>query len=118
MSYRIGLLKINCYVGESCDIVIKMSADFRFPESLKRPPRPFVGLTGLDTTHNAIHRTIWEAFEASKKEDRKRLAYKLFELDHIYPIPSRPDFVVSVSIHYATFMCRGVLDTSITRIAH
>ena len=78
-----------------------MSADFRFPESLKRPPRPFVGLTGLDTTHNAIHRTIWEAFEASKKEDRKRLAYKLFELDHIYPKPSRPDFVVSVSIHYA-----------------
>ena len=79
------------HVTRSC----KMAADFRFPEALTSGSLllPFMGLTGLDTTHNAVHRTIWEVFKDSKKDGKHKIHYRTFPLDHIYPKPSR-DFVV------------------------
>ena len=75
----------------------KMAADFRLPEALTSSSLllPFMGLTGLDTTHNAVHRTIWEVFKDSKKDGKHKIHYRTFPLDHIYPKPSR-DFVVGV----------------------
>ena len=72
-----------------------MAADFRFPDALTSGSLllPFMGLTGLDTTHNAVHRTIWEVFKDSRKDGKHKIHYKTFPLDHIYPKPSR-DFVV------------------------
>lgn len=72
-----------------------MAADFRVPEALTSASLllPFMGLTGLDTTHNAIHRTIWEVFKDSRKDGKHKIHYRTFPLDHIYPKPSR-DFVV------------------------
>lgn len=73
----------------------KMAADFRMPEALTSSSLllPFMGLTGLDTTHNAVHRTIWEVFKDSRKDGKHKIHYRTFPLDHIYPKPSR-DFVV------------------------
>ena len=79
----------------------KMAANFKFPEAIAHTPRPFVGLTGLDSKHNAIHRTVWDAFETSRKEHKKRINYKEFPGDHIYPRPGREFPVCLQSRAYA-----------------
>lgn len=35
------------------------------PSELLATPQPLVGLMGLEVTTNAIHRAIWEAFNAN-----------------------------------------------------
>lgn len=80
-----------------------MAADFRVPEALTSGSLllPFMGLTGLDTTHNAVHRTIWEVFKDSRKDGKHKIHYRTFPLDHIYPKPSR-DFVVRLRLGCCT----------------
>lgn len=43
-----------------------MAKSITFPTTLQCSPKPFVVLTGLDITFNAVHKTIWDAFSNNR----------------------------------------------------
>lgn len=40
------------------------------PPELLESVQPLIGFTGLDITKNAVHKTIWDAFNSNRKSDR------------------------------------------------
>ncbi len=59
-------------------------SSYKFPEALLTRPRCLVGLSGLDTINNAIHRLVWEEF-TKQRPDKKPISYKNVPADHLYP---------------------------------
>lgn len=39
------------------------------PQELLENVQPTIGFTGLDITKNAVHKTVWDAFNSSRKSD-------------------------------------------------
>ncbi|KAK7871870.1 hypothetical protein R5R35_006453 [Gryllus longicercus] len=72
------------------DNLLTMSAvpsGFDFPSELSTKPFALIGLTGLDTLNNAIHRTIWDAFSNNRRSDRAPVHFKLLGPAHEFPPP-------------------------------
>jgi len=63
----------------------KMVSACEFPEDLLSKPLGLVGLTGLDTQYNAMHRSIWETFTVNKRQD-KVLNIQLLPGDAEFPV--------------------------------
>lgn len=40
------------------------------PAELLENTQPIIGFTGLDIAKNAVHKTIWDAFNSNRKSDR------------------------------------------------
>lgn len=47
------------------------------PLELCVKPLALVGISGLDTVNNAIHKLIWEAFSNSRRAERAPVKFKL-----------------------------------------
>ena len=62
-----------------------MAEHFKLPAEVVQPARAFVGLVGLNHVQNAIHRTIWDSFTVSRRQDRLLISFKAFEGNHEYP---------------------------------
>lgn len=60
---------------------------FDFPPELCSKPLGLVGLCGLDTSNNSLHRAIWEVF--SKSHEGAPINFKLFGSAHCFP-PVKP----------------------------
>lgn len=62
-----------------------MAEHFKLPTEVLQPARAFIGLVGLNHVQNAVHRTIWDAFTVSRKQDRLLISFKSFVGNHEYP---------------------------------
>lgn len=62
---------------------------FDFPPELCSRPLALIGLTGLDTLNNAVHRTIWDAFSSNRRQYRAPVQFKLLDPAHEFP-PMKP----------------------------
>ncbi|KAK7097409.1 hypothetical protein V1264_004394 [Littorina saxatilis] len=74
------------------------------PELLCRPVG-LVVLTGLDTTYNAVHKAVWDAFCNNRRPDRVPLHFRALELDHVYP-KAKPK-----RTSYEWYIPKGILKT-------
>ncbi|GBP31945.1 Trafficking protein particle complex subunit 11 [Eumeta japonica] len=62
-------------------------SDFtEFPPEIILKPLALIGLSGLDTVNNAVHRTIWEAFSSNRRADRVAVRFKLLNNTFEFPI--------------------------------
>ena len=61
-----------------------MAEHFKLPTEVVQPARVFIGLVGLNHVQNAVHRTIWDSFTVSRKQDRLLIHFKTFEGNHEY----------------------------------
>jgi hypothetical protein len=52
------------------------------PKELFVKPLPLIVLTGLEIKHNAVHKEIWDGFNA---RSHSKYRYKLLDGDHEYP---------------------------------
>uniref|UniRef100_A0A1B0CG32 Trafficking protein particle complex subunit 11 domain-containing protein n=1 Tax=Lutzomyia longipalpis TaxID=7200 RepID=A0A1B0CG32_LUTLO len=59
------------------------------PPELTATPQPLVGFCGLDTAKNSVHKSIWDAFNANRKNDRLHLQFKLIPTNYEFPV-SKP----------------------------
>jgi hypothetical protein len=59
---------------------------YDLPPELCCKSQPLIGLTGLDTLNNAIHRTIWDAFTNNRRPDKTSVQYKILNPDHEFPV--------------------------------
>lgn len=55
------------------------------PAELAAKPLALIGLTGLDTVNNAIHRLIWDAFSNNRRPDGAAVQFKLLSNAHEFP---------------------------------
>ncbi|XP_046680192.1 trafficking protein particle complex subunit 11-like [Homalodisca vitripennis] len=60
-----------------------------FPSELCWLPQSLVGVAGLDTLNNAVHRIVWEALANSRRQDRSPVHFKLLGPVHEFP-PMKP----------------------------
>lgn len=78
---------VNFLFSDKC---LKMSTDvFDFPPELCSKPLALIGLTGLDTLNNAVHRAIWDAFSSNRRQYRAPVKFKLLDPAHEFP-PMKP----------------------------
>ncbi|XP_054273779.1 trafficking protein particle complex subunit 11 [Macrosteles quadrilineatus] len=56
-----------------------------FPSELCWAPQALVGVAGLDTLNNAVHRIVWEALANSRRQDRSAVHFKLLGPVHEFP---------------------------------
>lgn len=66
---------------------------YDLPTELSCKSQPLIGLTGLDTLNNAIHRAIWDAFINNRRPDKTSVQYKLLNPDHEFPLAKPKVFV-------------------------
>ncbi|XP_039440432.1 trafficking protein particle complex subunit 11 isoform X1 [Culex pipiens pallens] len=59
------------------------------PSELVTTAQPLVGLSGLDVQRNTTHKTIWDAFNNSKKPESESIQYKLLPASYEFPV-SKP----------------------------
>lgn len=67
--------------------MVNAEMDFEFPSELLVRPLVPIGVTGLDTLNNAIHRSVWEALSGSRKQDRPPVLFKLLSPSHEFLRP-------------------------------
>ncbi|KFM58453.1 hypothetical protein X975_10524, partial [Stegodyphus mimosarum] len=75
------------------------------PVELTSNPSAYIAVTGLDVENNAIHRTIWESFNASR-QDRVSLFLKLLPVGHEFP-KAKPK-----RTSYDWYVPKGILKTN------
>ncbi|XP_014094230.3 trafficking protein particle complex subunit 11 isoform X1 [Bactrocera oleae] len=72
-----------------------MSVDVTvLPSELLVAPQPLIGFCGLDTTHNVVHKAIWDAFSTNRKADRATVQFKLLPPGYEFPVakPKRASY--------------------------
>lgn len=57
-----------------------------FPQELCVKPLALVGISGLDTVNNAIHKSVWEAFSSNRRLERAPVLFKLIDNAHEFPV--------------------------------
>ncbi|XP_076817428.1 trafficking protein particle complex subunit 11-like [Clavelina lepadiformis] len=62
-----------------------MASAVDLPPELSCRPMPFVVLTGLDVTYNAVHKSIWDAFSNNRRNERLQISFSCLPGDHTYP---------------------------------
>ena len=82
-----------------------MASAVSFPDELCVTPMPFVVLTGLDVTYNAVHKSIWDAFSNNRRHDRLNLSFACLEGDHQYPAAK------AKRMSYDWYIPKGLLKT-------
>ena len=65
----------------------RMSWASDIPSELLCQPMGVVILTGLNITHNPVHKAVCDAFSVNRHADRVSVCFMSFGLDHIYPKP-------------------------------
>ena len=62
-----------------------MEKTFVLPKELVSFPKPYIVLTGLNITHNAIHQLVWDAFVNNRGQNRVPIKIACLPGDHSYP---------------------------------
>lgn len=62
------------------------SDETEFPPEIILKPVALVGLSGLDTVNNAIHKTIWDAFSNNRRQDRASVRFRLLNNTLEFPV--------------------------------
>lgn len=75
-----------------------------FPPELSWVPQALVGVAGLDTLNNAVHRIIWEALANSRRQDRPAVFFKLLGPVHEFP-PMKPKVHYSPYFYFSNYSC-------------
>ncbi|KAL3269164.1 hypothetical protein HHI36_008247 [Cryptolaemus montrouzieri] len=77
--------------------------NFDLPQELCVKPLVLVGVSGLDTLNNAIHKAIWETFTGGRRVERSPVVFKLISNAHEFPVvkPKRNS--------YDWYIPRGIL---------
>lgn len=57
-----------------------------FPPEIILKPLALVGLSGLDTVNNAVHKGIWDAFFNNRRPERAGVRFKLLNNTFDYPV--------------------------------
>lgn len=47
------------------------------PPELCAKPLALIGVSGLDTLNNAIHKSVWESFSSNRRVERAPVQFKL-----------------------------------------
>ncbi|XP_049876792.1 trafficking protein particle complex subunit 11 [Pectinophora gossypiella] len=70
------------------------SDNTEFPPEIILKPLALVGLSGLDTINNAVHRAIWDAFSSNRRADRAPVRFKLLNNTFEFPVvkPKRSSY--------------------------
>lgn len=63
-------------VPDQCDL----------PPELTAKPLALVGLSGLDTLNNAVHKAVWDTFTGNRRVERGQVQFKLIDNAHEFPI--------------------------------
>ncbi|XP_014240549.1 trafficking protein particle complex subunit 11 [Cimex lectularius] len=61
--------------------------DFEFPVELLDRPKALIGIVGLDTANNAVHRATWDALRNDRRADESTVRFKLLPSNYEYPRP-------------------------------
>ncbi|KAF5298216.1 hypothetical protein FQA39_LY02640 [Lamprigera yunnana] len=56
------------------------------PPELCLKPLALVGISGLDTLNNAVHKSIWETFNGNRRIERSPVLFRLISNSHEFPI--------------------------------
>lgn len=56
--------------------------EFEFPTELSIQPQALIGITGLDTLNNAVHRATWDALCNNRRSERAPVQFKLLSPSH------------------------------------
>lgn len=59
---------------------------YELPLELCTKPLALVGISGLDTLNNAIHKSIWETFSSNRRIERSPVLFKLISNSHEFPV--------------------------------
>ncbi|XP_050682562.1 trafficking protein particle complex subunit 11 [Leptidea sinapis] len=62
------------------------SDNTEFPPEITLKPLALIGLSGLDTVNNAIHKAIWDAFSNNRRPDRASVRFKLLNNTFEFPV--------------------------------
>ncbi|XP_054735288.1 trafficking protein particle complex subunit 11 [Anastrepha obliqua] len=64
------------------------------PSELLVAPQPLIGFCGLETTHNLVHKAVWDAFSANRKTDKASVQFKLLPSAYEFPVakPKRASY--------------------------
>lgn len=62
------------------------SDNTEFPPEIILKPLALIGLSGLDTVNNAVHKTIWDAFSNNRRPDRASVKFKLLNNTFEFPV--------------------------------
>ncbi|XP_032519488.2 trafficking protein particle complex subunit 11 [Danaus plexippus] len=62
------------------------SDNTEFPPEIILKPLALIGLSGLDTVNNAIHKAIWDAFSNNRRPDRAAVRFKLLNNTFEFPV--------------------------------
>lgn len=57
------------------------------PPELCAKPLALIGVSGLDTVNNAVHKLVWDAFSSNRRVDRAPVQFKL--IGEYFNTPSR-----------------------------
>lgn len=56
------------------------------PPELSAKPLALIGISGLDTVNNAVHKSIWETFSSNRRVERSPVVFKLIGNAHEFPV--------------------------------
>lgn len=64
-----------------------VNKEFEFPAELLVHPQALIGVIGLDTLNNALHKATWDAMCNHRRSDRSPVQFKFFPPTHEFPKP-------------------------------
>ncbi|KAI4461549.1 hypothetical protein MML48_5g00016715 [Holotrichia oblita] len=56
------------------------------PQELTVKPLALVGISGLDTLNNAVHKAVWDTFTSNRRVERAHVQFKLIDNAHEFPV--------------------------------
>lgn len=63
-----------------------LQTNIDLPPELCVKPLALIGISGLDTLNNAVHKSIWETFSSNRRVERAPVLFKLISNSHEFPI--------------------------------
>ena len=83
------------------------------PSELLCQPMGVVILTGLNITHNPVHKAVCDAFSVNRHADRVSVCFMSFGLDHIYPKPKLEVSFFTRNLLFTTMAITTIFDLSV-----
>lgn len=78
----------------------KTYVDFDLPIEIKSVPLALIGVTGLDTLNNLIHRSIWDGLVNFWQADRSAVIFKDLPPNHQFPQMKNKVSILSVELKW------------------
>lgn len=71
-----------------------VNKEFEFPAELLVHPQALIGVIGLDTLNNALHKATWDAMCNHRRSERSPVQFKFFPPTHEFPKPKAKVIIV------------------------